>query len=84
MKARVSNLIKTEAEWAKLNFKPMPGELVIYAPDKVFKYSRIKIGDGEHMLQDLPFVVESITEELLAAKDKLEISDAGRITTYII
>ena len=83
MKARVSNLTKTEAEWLALDFKPLAGELIVYAPDAAVKYPRIKIGNGIDRLHDLPFVIESVTEELLAAYNKQELADAGRITYYI-
>ncbi len=83
MKARVSNLIKTEAEWLTLDFKPLPGELVIYAPDNNFKYARIKIGDGDHSLKELPFVIESIAETLIGRFQRAEEFEAGRITDYI-
>lgn len=83
MKARVSNLAKTEAEWARFNFKPLAGELIVYAPDSVFSYARIKIGDGEHFLHELPFVVESIARAITAEYELPEAIDAGRITEYI-
>ena len=82
MKARVSNLTKTEAEWAQFNFKPLVGELVVYAPDDVFDYARIKIGDGEHSLNELPFVVEAIAKAITAEYELPEAIDAGRITEY--
>lgn len=82
MKARVSNLAKPEAEWSKLNFRPLAGELVVYTPDSNHKYSRVKIGDGEHTLQELPFLVESIANVLLDGYKRTEEFDAGRITEY--
>ena len=82
MKARISNLTKTESEWSKLNFKPMPGELIIYAPDSAHKYSRLKIGDGVTLLHELPFVVDSIVETILSEYRRQEILDGGCITDY--
>jgi hypothetical protein len=84
MKARVSNLIKTEAEWSKLNFKPFPGELIVYAPDSddTFECVRIKIGDGIHTLHELPFIIDYTTATLLDAYKRSEDFDAGRITDY--
>lgn len=82
MKARVSNLTKTEAEWSKINFIPLPGELVVYAPDDKFKYARFKIGDGNKTLQKLPFVMEAVASETLASYKRAEVFDAGRITDY--
>jgi hypothetical protein len=82
MKARVCNLNKTEAEWLKLNFIPLAGELIIYAPDNKYTYQRIKIGDGIHPLHDLPFVIEAIAETFLTKHQYSEVFDAGRITDY--
>lgn len=82
MKARVSNLIKTEAEWSKLDFKPYPGEIIVYAPNTTSDCVKIKIGDGIHKLHDLPFVIEHIAASLLAEHSRQEIFDAGRITDY--
>ena len=84
MKARVSNLIKTEAEWSKLNFKPFPGELIVYAPEDNddFACARIKIGDGIHMLHELPFTIDYAVNTLLDAYKRSEEFDAGRITEY--
>lgn len=56
MKARVSQLYKTEAEWARLpNFMPLRGEFIVFAPDEQHSYPRLKIGDGVTLLVDLPF-----------------------------
>ena len=82
MKARVSNLIKTEAEWSKLDFKPYPGEIIVYAPSNEVDCVKIKIGDGKHTLHDLPFVIEHIALSLLEEYKCQEIFDAGRITDY--
>lgn len=91
MKARVSQLHKTEADWQILiqnyqdqdkEFIPQPGEIIIYDPDENYSYARIKIGDGQTSLQDLTFIVDSVLADLLqkAAPKSL---DAGRITDYI-
>lgn len=76
MKARMSQLHKTEAEWLELkNWKPEIGELIVYDPDENHEYSRIKIGDGQRALQDLPFYVETAIETLMQRRT----IDAGRI-----
>ena len=84
MKARVSNLTKTEAEWSKLNFKPLPGELIVYAPEEKddFACVKIKIGDGIHMLHELPFAIDYAANAILEDYKRLEDFDAGRITEY--
>ncbi len=77
MKARVSQLYKTEAEWLKLpKFKPFPGEIIIFAPDDQHSYARMKIGDGNTLLTDLPFF--GITE-LEDPKRANQVIDAGCI-----
>jgi hypothetical protein len=64
MKARIAFLHKTEKEWNRQNFIPNPGEMVIYDPDNNFKYQRIKIGDGIHSLQELPFFIDETISAL--------------------
>ena len=84
MKVRVSNLSKTEAEWSKLDFKPYPGEIVVYTPDATDTSGcvKIKIGDGVHKIHELPFVIEHTTASLMAEYKQQELFDAGRITDY--
>lgn len=84
MKARISNLHKTESEWKKLpSFVPEAGELIIYDPDEFYKYARIKIGDGASTLQELDFLIRSATTDILSEYKYSEIIDAGRITDNI-
>ncbi len=80
MKARVSQLYKTEAEWLKLpNFKPLPGEIIIFAPDDYHSYARMKIGDGNTLLANLPFF--GITE-LEDPRRAGTVIDAGCVADY--
>ena len=82
MKARVSHLHKTEAEWKKLNhWTPAAGELVVYDPDENYSYSRIKIGDGKRSLRDLDFFIESIITSMLDQYSRATSIDAGRISS---
>lgn len=49
-----------EANWEKaVNFSPMKGEVIIYDIDENYNYERLKIGDGETNVNDLPFVVDN-------------------------
>lgn len=82
MKARISQLHKTEAEWNKLpDFVPLSGELIIFDPDRKHRYSRVKIGDGVTKLQNLLFLIDPAIDEFLENHcDK--IIDAGRVTDY--
>ena len=46
----------TEANWLKAtNFKPIAGEVIIYDVDENYSYPRIKIGDGNTLINELPF-----------------------------
>lgn len=83
MNARISQLHKTEAGWAEVQakyeshneaFVPRSGELIVYEPDERYEYARLKIGDGETALQDLPFLAEAIFSSLAT-----KTIDAGRI-----
>jgi hypothetical protein len=83
MKARVSHLHKTEAEWLKLgSWKPEAGELIIYDPDAAHSYARLKVGDGVRTLKDLEFFVDNATLALIQKQRYFEIIDAGRVTDY--
>ena len=85
MKARVSQLHKTEAEWQKWSqWIPEAGELVVYDPDpsKAQNYARIKVGDGQHTLLELDFFVDATIENILDQVRFSDIIDGGRITEY--
>lgn len=78
MKARVSQLYKTEAEWARMpKFVPLRGEFIVFAPDEQHSYPRMKIGDGSTLLLNLPFF--GITE-LEDPRRGNQAIDAGRIS----
>ena len=66
-----------EGEWEKLTtFIPLKGEFIVYLPDKdktwtdvngvthtgKYDYARIKIGDGEKTINELPFASNNIGE----------------------
>lgn len=53
---RVQHKHDTEANWLKaVNFKPLSGEVVIYAADSTHPFPRVKIGDGSTNVNELPF-----------------------------
>jgi hypothetical protein len=83
MKARISLLHKTEAEWAKVSFTPAYGEIVVYDPDDKHKYARLKIGDNKTPVQELDFIIDSATKKLLEAQQLSEVIDAGNILDYL-
>jgi len=54
---RIQNKHDIEDKWlAATNFIPKAGELIVYDVDNKYSYTRIKIGDGETTVNDLPFV----------------------------
>jgi hypothetical protein len=92
MKARVSQLHRTESEWNKLpNFVPLAGEFIVFDTDEQHPYVRLKIGDGELQadgtikgtkLKDLPFFINATINECLTATRFNDKIDCGRITDY--
>ena len=82
MKARISNLYKAETEWAKLCFTPLSGELIVYAPDAEHNYARLKVGDGNTPLSDLPFFTEASIDTKLRNYQLNVDADAGFISQY--
>ena len=83
MKARVSQLHKTEADWNKLSsFVPLSGEFIIFDPDKTHEYARLKVGDGATPLNELPFFIDSAIDHHVTKRRLNEVIDAGRISEY--
>lgn len=80
MKARISQLHKTEAQWdSTLPWIPEPGELVVYDPDEKHRYARIKVGDGVRTLHELDFFIDSAIAEMLNQIKFESVNDGGRI-----
>jgi hypothetical protein len=81
MIARVSQLHKTEQEWLKVaDWIPAAGELIVYDSDDKYNYARIKIGDGQKALKDLPFLIdEAVAAFVDKALQRDEYIDGGRI-----
>ena len=54
--SRIVHKHDTETNWNKAeNFVPIKGEIIIYDKDENYNYERIKVGDGETKVPDLPF-----------------------------
>lgn len=63
LNTRIKHKHDSTENWAKAtNFKPLLGEIIIYDADTNNLFPRIKIGDGNTFINDLPFVYEAITE----------------------
>ncbi len=59
-KTRIIQKHDIEANWQKAtNFVPKNGEIIVYDIDSNHNYERIKIGDGEHIPNNLPFVTDN-------------------------
>jgi hypothetical protein len=83
MRARLSQLHKTEAEWAKLpEFIPMISELIVFDSDEDHPFARVKMGDGKTPLKDLPFFIDSTILDYFLDHKLDGVIDAGRISEY--
>ena len=59
LNTRIVHKHAVEADWVKATgFTPMNAELIVYDPDDVYDYPRIKIGDGVTNVNSLPFMTE--------------------------
>lgn len=71
---RIVHKHDTQFNWEKAtNFIPMKGELIIYDIDANHDYERIKVGDGETLINNLPFIDDAVKTSLDdALKNKLD------------
>ena len=66
--SRISMKHDKEENWLKaVNFKPLAGEMIIYDADGEYNSPRIKIGDGNTVVSELPFFYEGFTQAEIAA-----------------
>ncbi len=63
IKTRIQLKSDTEANWNKAapkegsnGFVPLAGELIVYNADATHPFSRLKVGDGQTNVVDLPFI----------------------------
>ena len=57
VKTRIQNKNDIEDHWLKAtNFTPLKGEVIIYNEDSTHNYKRVKIGDGNTLVSNLPFL----------------------------
>lgn len=62
---RIVHKHDTEANWSKaVNFIPKQGEIIVYDIDSTYTYERFKIGDGETLVNSLPFVDDALRSSL--------------------
>ena len=71
---RIVHKHDTQFNWEKAtNFIPMKGELIIYDIDANHDYERIKVGDGETLINNLPFIDDAVKTSLDdALKNKID------------
>ena len=69
-----------KANWAlAVNFSPMAGEIIIYDPDEENPVARMKVGDGTTNVNDLPFLTESASAQIVASATEPAYPEAGMI-----
>lgn len=69
--SRIVHKHDIKANWDKaVNFVPKQGELIVYDKDNYTNFERIKIGDGETNVINLPFYLASDIDNLI---DRIEI-----------
>lgn len=95
IKGRIQHKHDVEANWQlATNFIPMIGELIVYDPDASHTESRLKIGDGQTLVNDLPFLggegkssedfIISIEKELTEDQYSIEEEYANNVYDIII
>ena len=60
----------TEANWntaGEAGFVPLVGEVIIYDPDALHDYPRIKIGNGSTKVHLLPFIDKALWDQIAAS-----------------
>lgn len=63
LNARLIQKHDVEANWITASnngFVPLNGEIIFYDKDENYDYVRMKIGDGTTLVNELPFIDESI------------------------
>ena len=66
LKARIQMKTDTETNWLKAtNFRPKDGEIIVYAMDDTHSYQRVKIGQDNKYVNELPFINEAISESTI-------------------
>lgn len=82
LKMRIQNKHDVEANWLLAeNFIPLAGEVIIYDPDETHDKARIKIGDGNTLINALDFIVDPSDTSKVSQKDfEAHTSNATHIT----
>lgn len=81
LKTRIIHKHDTESNWNKaINFIPKQGEIIVYDIDSNHSYERIKIGDGVTNVNNLPFVISTLTNDEIDAICGSTIQSASEVT----
>ena len=71
---RIQQKHDIEANWVKaVNFIPKAGEIIIYDADENHNYTRLKIGDGLTLINNLNFSTGSLAIKDTVSKTDLDI-----------
>lgn len=63
IKSRIIHKHDTAANWSKATtFIPKQGEIIVYDRDDNYDYERLKIGDGDTNVINLPFAGDNKTQ----------------------
>lgn len=83
LNARVIHMHDIEANWAlATEFIPKKGEIIVYDKDENTPYIRLKVGDGETLVNNLDFVTDNILDMIITWDDDIGYIDSGRISSY--
>ena len=81
IKSRIVHKHDVELNWNKAtNFIPKQGEIIVYDIDSNHSYERIKIGDVATNVNNLPFVISTLTNDEIDAICGSTIQSASEVT----
>lgn len=82
---RIQQKHDIEANWLNANnFIPKQGELIIYDADEKNSIARIKIGDGENFINNLPFITIQIDSSLSVEGAAADSQVVGKIFNLVL
>ena len=90
VKTRIQNKHDVEANWdLAVNFRPLPGEIIVYDPDENHSYSRFKVGkkissSENELLSNLPFVTDKIAANDSTPSEEELLSLTVGPKTYVV
>ena len=62
LSTRIIHKHDIEANWNDSSFIPKLGEIIVYDIDENYTYERVKIGDGQTDINNLPFVGDDMKD----------------------